>query len=184
MKLGKSLMSRKGKTTAESAMKELAPRLPEYHVTLDDDVRFRSRRRMLGLALKGAAFLAVWPVLKKESRAAILKDLLGDKAPETARSLTARQAARIISSEIAHKDIPHKNVAHQNVAHTDTHTNTHINETKHINVQPPGFEHTNTQTHMNQNVQGHVNTPHTDAPHQNEPHTNVEHANRPGPSEI
>ena len=152
--------------------------LPELPVSLSDSSA-RSRRQTLGLLLKGAAFLAAWPFITREARASRLKELVGDSAPG-AEGLTARQAARIIGQEVLHTNVPHKNIAHQNIAHTDTHKNTHINETKHVDMAPQGFEHTNTTIHINQNVEGHVNVPHQDTPHTNEPHTNVEHVNRPG----
>ncbi|MCX8161348.1 MAG: hypothetical protein N3G18_10555 [Candidatus Saccharicenans sp.] len=157
---------------------DLGRNLPYVPVSLSDDSN-RSRRQALGLLFKGAAFLAAWPFISKEARAGRLKELVGESAPG-AEALTARQAARLISQEVLHTNVPHKNIAHQNVAHKDTHTNTHINESKHVDVAPEGFEHTNTTIHTNQNVEGHVNVPHTDNPHTNEPHTNVEHVNRPG----
>lgn len=158
-------------------LEDLGRDLPYVPASLNEDPG-RSRRRALGLLLKGAAFLATWPFIGKAARAGRLKELVGDPAAGT-ENLTARQAARIISQEVLHTNVPHKNIAHQNVAHTDTHTNTHINESKHVDIAPQGFEHTNTTIHTNQNVQGHANVPHQDTPHTNEPHTNVEHVNRP-----
>ncbi|HEK86675.1 MAG: hypothetical protein ACPLZD_04370 [Candidatus Saccharicenans sp.] len=158
----------------------LSPSLPDYPVDLVEPRPEKSRRQILGMAIKGAALLMAWPWLKQEGRAAGLKNLVGDKA-DGAGVLSARKAAKVIASELAHNNVPHKNTAHQNVLHTDKHLNNHINESKHVNMQPQGFEHTNTEIHTNQNVEGHADNPHTDNPHTNEPHTNVEHANRPGP---
>ena len=158
-------------------LEDLGRNLPYVPVNLNEDPA-GSRRRALGLLVKGAAFLAAWPFISQKARAGRLKELVGDQAAG-AENLTARRAARIISQEVLHTNVPHKNIAHQNVAHTDTHTNTHVNESKHVDIAPQGFEHTNTTIHTNQNVQGHVNVPHQDSPHTNEPHTNVEHVNRP-----
>jgi len=163
--------------TKPGQLADLGRNLPYVPVNLNDDST-RSRRQALGLLFKGAAFLAAWPFISKETRAGRLKELVGESAPG-AENLTARQAARIIGQEVLHTNVPHKNIAHQNIAHKDTHTNTHVNESKHVDMAPEGFEHTNTTIHTNQNVQGHVNVPHTDNPHTNEPHTNVEHVNRP-----
>ncbi|MGB9907021.1 MAG: hypothetical protein ACPLRR_06520 [Candidatus Saccharicenans sp.] len=167
--------TRKQKTKEQ--LVDLGRNLPYVPVSLNDDST-RSRRQALGLLFKGAAFLAAWPFISKEARAGRLKELVGESAPD-ADNLTARQAARLIGQEVLHTNVPHKNIAHQNVAHTDTHTNTHVNESKHVDIAPQGFEHTNTTIHTNQNVQGHANVPHQDAPHTNEAHTNVEHVNRP-----
>lgn len=168
----------KGKKLKRNDLSDLGRDLPGLPVSLNDDSA-RSRRQALGLLVKGAAFMAVWPFISREVRASRLKELVGSSSPE-AGSLTAREAARIIGREVLHTNVPHKNIAHQNIAHTDTHKNTHINETKHVDMAPQGFEHTNTTIHTNQNVEGHVNVPHQDTPHTNEPHTNVEHVNRPG----
>ncbi len=168
----------KGKKPKRNDLSDLGRDLPGLPVRLNDDSA-RSRRQALGLLVKGAAFMAAWPFISREARASRLKELVGDSAPE-AGSLTAREAARIIGREVLHTNVPHKNIAHQNIPHTDTHSDTHINETKHVDVAPQGFEHTNTTIHLNQNVHGHVNKPHQDTPHTNVPHTNVEHVNRPG----
>lgn len=174
------IFKKRRKKTDQSAdqLADYGRNLPYVPVSLTDDSP-RSRRQTLGLMLKGAAFLAAWAFISKEARAEKLKQLVGEAAPSS-DSLTARQAAKIISQEILHTNIPHKNIAHQNIAHTNTHKNTHINENKHVDMAPQGFEHTNTTIHMNQNVEGHADVPHQDNPHTNEPHTNVEHVERPG----
>ncbi|MGQ9802193.1 MAG: hypothetical protein ACUVRL_11105 [Candidatus Saccharicenans sp.] len=159
-------------------LEDLGRNLPSAPVQLNDDSA-RSRRQTLKLLVGGAAFLAAWPFLSREARATRLKELVGQSSV-AGDNLTARQAARIIGQEVLHTNVPHKNIAHQNIAHTDTHQNTHVNETKHVDIAPQGFEHTNTTIHTNTNVQGHVNVPHQDTPHTNEPHTNVEHVNRAG----
>jgi len=162
-----------------AGVEKLGPELDYYPVSLTEEKDSRSRRQALGLVVKGVAFLIAWPLLKKESRAEILNNLVGQKAIGQSESLSVRKAAKIISDELAHTNVPHKNIAHQNVAHTNTHRNDHINESKHVDWGPPQFEHTNQTIHTDQNVETHVDTPHTDNPHQNEAHTNVEHANRP-----
>ncbi|MDD8020080.1 MAG: hypothetical protein PHU81_02685 [Acidobacteriota bacterium] len=155
---------------------DLGQNLPYVPVKLNEEAT-RSRRQTLSLMVKGAAFLAAWPLLKKGARADVLKQLVGEKAAAGSEDLTARQAARIIGNEVLHTNIPHKNIAHQNVPHTDTNPSEHVNENKHVDSAPPGFEHTNTTVHVNTNVKTHIDTPHQDTAHTNEPHTNVEHVN-------
>ncbi|MCI4444788.1 MAG: hypothetical protein JHC32_02045 [Candidatus Aminicenantes bacterium] len=179
MSLRKIFRRREVEKKEKRGLEELSPSLPYYPVSLTEVNEGRSRRQIISLAIKGAAFLAAWPLLKQESRAALLKNLAGDKLPESG-SLSAREAARIIGRELAHTNTPHKNTAHQNVPHTNENPSTHIDETKHVDMAPQGFEHTNTETHLNQNIQTHADRAHTDNPHTDEPHTNVEHANRPG----
>jgi len=174
MNLIKKIISRKSEC---KDLSDLGRGLPGLPVRLNEDSA-RSRRQALELMVKGAAFMASWPFFSREARASRFKDLVGNSETELG-SLTAPEAARIIAREILHTNVPHKNIAHQNIAHTDTHKNTHINETKHVDFAPQGFEHTNTTIHTNQNIKGHINRPHQDTPHTNEPHVNVEHVNRP-----
>lgn len=157
MKLSKIFWKGDADKNDKKGLEELSPSLPFYPVSLTEENQERSRRQVLSLAIKGAALLAAWPLLKQESKAAMLRNLVGDKAPETG-ALSAREAARIIGNELTHTNIPHKNIAHQNVPHTNKHLNNHVNQTKHVDMQPQGFEHTNQEIHTNQNVEGHVDT--------------------------